>query len=227
VKHIDEMMAAREKIRAITPFILSRHWRHPNGVPVYGDIVGELGEKPVLEKRLAQLEGPLGERVALLPEQARFRTDPRDDGYHERWYQPAWDDASWQTISTACGWESQGLPGMLDARGFGYKGAAWYRMSVEIPPTTAGKPVTLAVPSVLNRALLWVNGKFAGSSDLKNPWFRPNPAEFDVSSLIEPGKSNQFTLRVFCNETIWGANGIYERMYLYTPKAATTAPTPK
>jgi hypothetical protein len=72
---------------------------------------------------------------------------------------------------------------------------------------------------VLNRALLWVNGKYAGSSDLKNPWFRPNPAEFDVSGFIEPGKANQFTLRVFCNETIWGANGIYERMYLYAPKA--------
>jgi hypothetical protein len=224
LKHIDEMMVAREKIRAITPFILSRHPRHPNGIPVYGDIVGDLGERPVLERRLAQLEGPLGERVALLPEQARFRTDPRDDGYPERWYQPTLDDSSWQTISTASGWESQGLPGMLDERGFGYKGAAWYRLSVEIPTTVAaGKRVMLAIPSVLNRALVWVNGNYAGASDLKNPWFRPNPAEFDVSAFIEPGKPNQITLRVFCNETIWGANGIYERTYMYSPNAAAPA----
>ena len=212
IVHIDKMMALRAQIRPITPFILARHRAHWSGVPVYGDVAWE---KPVLEKRMAQMDGTEGTLVAFLPEHARFRTDAHDDGYFEQWYDPSRDDTSWQTISTAAGWECQGLPGMLDERGFAYKGAAWYRMNVDAPDDVPGEGVTLVFPSMVNRILVWVNGRYAGATDFKGPWFRPNPAEVDISGLLVPGKPNQITMRVFCSETVWGANGIHERMYIY------------
>ena len=212
IVHIDNMIALRDQMRPISPFILSRHKTHWGGVPVYGDIVWE---KPILERRLAQMDGSEGTLVAFLPERARFRADPHDDGYFEQWYDPSLDDTSWQTISTAAGWESQGLPGMLDERGFAYKGAAWYRLDVDVPASTPNKGVTLVCPSMVNRALVWVNGRYAGASDFKGPWSRPNPAEIDISGLLTPDQSNQITLRVFCNETVWGANGLHERLYIY------------
>jgi hypothetical protein len=40
----------------------------------------------------------------------------------------------------------------------------------------------------------------------------------DVGKLLEAGRSNRVTVRVLCNWDVWGANGIYERMFLYAKK---------
>ena len=39
--------------------------------------------------------------------------------------------------------------------------------------------------------------------------------DVDVTDLIVPGEANHFTLRVLCNSDTFGANGIYECMFLY------------
>jgi hypothetical protein len=206
------MITLRDQIRPITPFILARHRAHWGGVPVYGDIVWE---KPILEKRLAQIDGTEGTLVTFLPEHARFRTDPHDDGYYEQWFAPSFNDARWHTISTAAGWEGQDVPGLVDDRGFVYKGAAWYRMNINAHHTTLDQNVTLVLPSMVNRTLVWINGRYAGASKFLGPWFRPSPVEMDISGLLNPGKSNQITMRVFCSETVWGAGGLHERPYIY------------
>jgi hypothetical protein len=216
IAHIDNMVALRERVRPITPFILSRHQAHSGGVPLYGDVVWE---KPILEQRLAQMDGTAGTLVSFLPERARFRTDPHDDGYYEQWFTPSFNDASWHTISTAAGWEGQDVPGLVDDRGFSYKGAAWYRMNIAAPAATPDQGVTLVFPSIVNRVLVWINGRYAGASEFKGPWFRPNPAEIDISGLLTPGQTDQITLRVFCNENVWGANGLHERPYIYAKPA--------
>ena len=41
----------------------------------------------------------------------------------------------------------------------------------------------------------------------------------DVSEAIRPGERNQVTLRVLCNAEVFGANGIYYRMFLYAREA--------
>gem|GEM_PF-3375875 len=50
------------------------------------------------------------------------------------------------------------------------------------------------------------------------PWFRPHALELDVTEFIRPGSDNRITVRVLCNFDVWGANGIYERMFLYAKK---------
>jgi len=68
---------------------------------------------------------------------------------------------------------------------------------------------------------VWVNGHYAGHRPYMSPWSRPQTLEMDVSEFIRPGR-NQITLRVLCNSVrvlcnsdCFGANGIYERMFLY------------
>jgi hypothetical protein len=48
----------------------------------------------------------------------------------------------------------------------------------------------------------------------------------DVTPWLKPGGKNQITLRVLSNFDVFGASGVYERMFLYTaaPQAAAKNP---
>ena len=47
------------------------------------------------------------------------------------------------------------------------------------------------------------------------PWSRPQPIDLDLTPFLRPGQRNQITLRVLNNIDVFGASGIYERMFLY------------
>ena len=47
------------------------------------------------------------------------------------------------------------------------------------------------------------------------PWFRPHKVELEITNLIRPGRPNQITFRVLNNIDVFGASGIYERMFIY------------
>ena len=161
------------------------------------------------------MNGPEGELVALLPEKATFRTDPFDDGRYERWQDPAADVSGWGTMATTSGWDAQGLQ---DEKGHPYMGVAWYQFDVGVPESAEGKDVILHGLAVVNEAWVWVGGRYAGHRPYIVPWFRPHALDMDVGALIEPGRTNRIAVRVLCNWDVWGANGIYERMFLYARK---------
>jgi hypothetical protein len=50
------------------------------------------------------------------------------------------------------------------------------------------------------------------------PWSRPQTLDLDISAFVRPGQKNQITFRVLNNIDVFGASGIYERMFLYTPR---------
>lgn len=160
----------------------------------------------------AKTDGSQGKLLAVLPETARGRTDPFDDGRYERWQEPAFDDHRWPPLRTTVGWENQGFS---DPQGHAYRGVMWYRLKVELPPDTAGQAVWLCAPAVVNEVWVWVNGQYAGHREYQLPWFRPQALDMDVSALIRPGRPNQLTFRVLNNVDVFGASGLYERMFLY------------
>ncbi len=81
--------------------------------------------------------------------------------------------------------------------------------------------------AVVNEAWVWVNGRYAGHRPYKMQWSRPQDFDLDVSKLLVPGR-NRIAVRVLCNAEVWGANGIYERLFLYEkkPVAPSTKPSP-
>jgi hypothetical protein len=161
----------------------------------------------------ARTEGPEGQLVAVLPETARGHTDPFDDGRYERWQNAEFDDSRWSPLLTTAGWENQG-PG--DPQGHAYRGLMWYRLRADLPASGSGRSVWLCAPAVVNEAWVWVNGQYAGHRPHQMPWSRPQTLELDISSFVRPGQSNQITFRVLNNVDVFGASGIYERMFVYS-----------
>ena len=220
--HAGRMVELQNQMNKLTGFM---GW-HPY------DVYDNEWEKKRLEKAMAKTNGPEGELVVCLPENARFRTDPFDDGLYERWQDPAADTPrtklvqgtpEWTDMKINSGWDTQGLQ---DEKGRPYKGIAWYRFDVEVPADVKGKDVFLYGLAVVNEAWVWVNGQYAGHRPYRMPWFRPHTIELDVSRLLKPGKKNSIAVRVLCNFDVFGANGIYEPMFLYAKKPSGMNPSP-
>ncbi len=172
-------------------------------------------------KRLRQLaaktDSTEGRLLTVLPEAARGRADPSDSGRFGGWQQPSFDDSAWRPLHTTSGWDTQGF---TDPHGHVFRGAMWYRITADLPTDATRQPIWLCAPAVVNEAWVWVNGQYAGHRPYQMPWFRPQPIDLDVTPFLRPGKRNQITLRVLNNIDVFGASGIYERMFLYAKAAA-------
>jgi hypothetical protein len=205
-RQVERMLVLKDQLHAITPFY---GW---SPYPVYG----AAWERDRMRRLDGKVSGSEGTLIAMLPVEAKFRTDPFDDGRYNRWDDPLLDDSNWRTLATTTGWENQGL---MNANGHPYRGVAYYRLKVDLPADAAGKSVWIFIPAADNEVWVWVNGRYAGHRPYMRPWSRPQEAEMDISRLIEPGKTNQVAVRVLCNFDVFGANGIYERMFIYAKKS--------
>jgi hypothetical protein len=170
-----------------------------------------------LRQLAAKINGSEGRLLASLPEVVRGRADPFDSGRFEGWQQADFDDSHWQPLRTTIGWDHQGY---TDAHGHVLRGVMWYRMAVDVPAGAGGGSVRLCAPAVVNEAWVWVNGQYAGHRPYQMPWFRPQPIDLDVTPFLRPNQRNQITLRVLNNIEVFGASGIYERMFLYASRPA-------
>jgi hypothetical protein len=179
-------------------------------------------EQKRMQAAAALTDGPGGRLIAMLPEAAAFRTDPHDDGRFERWQDLPADAPGWTTLRTTAGWDAQGFQ---YEHGHPYQGAAWYRFDIDLPAGAATDRASLHAMAVVNEAWVWVNGKYAGHRPYKMQWSRPQDMDLDVSKLLVPGR-NRIAVRVLCNAEVWGANGIYERLFLYTRSAQSPPDKP-
>jgi Domain of unknown function (DUF4838)/Glycosyl hydrolases family 2, sugar binding domain len=165
--------------------------------------------------------GEKGKLVSVLPETARFRVDPRDDGRFDGWFREDWQDANWEQMQTTRPFFSQS-PHYLDGSGFPYLGAMWYRLNVDVPATPAGQTIRLHCMAVETEAWVWVNGQFVGHRPYAEGYLRPNPFDFDVTKALRPGQRNSVVVRVHTNyQPAQMAGGLVGRLFLYSPVGPT------
>ncbi|WP_068500982.1 sugar-binding domain-containing protein [Paenibacillus kribbensis] len=144
-----------------------------------------------------------GRRILQLVGKWKYALDPQDVGETEHWYE--------SFVSGSKGLVT--LPGTLSDNGIGetqewgegmdresirylrqrhsYIGSAWYEYETNVPAEWAEKRFTIFLERVMFQSTLWVNGQLAGQQDSLSV-----PHEYDVSSLIQPGKKNRFTIRI-------------------------------
>ena len=105
--------------------------------------------------------GPLA--IRTLPEKWRFKADPENVGWTQRWFAGELD-ASWVPISVMKDWTSQGHD---------YHGAAWYRTRFRIPPEHAQeRALRLKFGAIDGDAVVVLNGKTIGELQ-GHAWDKP------------------------------------------------------
>jgi hypothetical protein len=177
---------------------------------------GAVARRDYYRKMADLTTGKTGDRIVVLPEQARFATDPRDDGRFDGWFEPGFDDRGWKVIPTTVPFYVQGY---LDDQGYPYLGALWYRLEADVPAAAKGRKVFLFAPAVESEAWVWVNGKFIGHREYHEAYERPNPIDMDVTAALEPGKRNSVVVRVHTSMNAAAqAGGLTSRLFLYAPK---------
>lgn len=214
VKAADTMLAQRKQLHAISSFFfLPDDATKASGFYYWGLVA----RKKYYQKLADQTTGTTGDMVARLPRETSFRTDPRDEGRFAGWYAPTFADKDWKTIKTTEPYYTQGY---LDEASYPtFMGALWYRFHVDVPAAAKSKKVRLYVPTVETEAHVWVNGKFVGHRPYRESYERPNDIDLDVADVLEAGKTNQVTMRVYTGLNAAGSpSGLISRAYLYAPK---------
>ena len=182
-----------------------------------------LDRQKYYQKLLEMTSGARGELVALLPDEAAFRTDEQDDGLFAGWYQPEVSPEGWRTVTTTRPFYVQGS---IDSRGFPYVGLAWYRFKIDVPVSARGKRLLLYAPVVETEAWAWVNGQYVGHRPYTEAYQRPNAMELDVTEALRPGRTNTIAIRISTSlSPSQAAAGLQSRLFLYSAKpGAATVP---
>jgi sialate O-acetylesterase len=172
-------------------------------VPI-GLINAALGGSPV---EAWMSEGSLAKFPDVFAEYKKFQDDnliktieSEDQARSRAWYaelnvkdqgltsKPKWsaeklDDKQWGEME---------LPGFWADRGFkAMNGSVWFRKTVEVPASLAGKDVRLWMGRIVDQDSVFVNGKFVGTTGYQYP-----PRKYNVpAGLLRAGK-NTIAIRV-------------------------------
>ncbi len=112
--------------------------------------------------------------------------------------QADFDDSSWKRVDLPHDWAIQGpfQTGANSEVGGGMgrlpvNGVAWYRKSLEIPASDAGKSIFLDVDGAMSYAMVWLNGKLTGG------WpYGYNSFRLDLTPYVNFGGKNLLAIRL-------------------------------
>ncbi|MEW6754136.1 MAG: hypothetical protein AB1505_24620 [Candidatus Latescibacterota bacterium] len=193
--YLQALTAARQPHRsapAITPA------SPPEGAPAPLQVGGYAGED------LVAVAAPQYRFLAELPRRWNWRPDPREKGFEEKWYDPAYDDSKgWRQVPTGIEfWETSG---------YKYEPGGWYRLRYDAPPLPYGKRAYLAFESVDETMWLWVNGQFVAPGRVVP--VAGKPLLVDVTGLLKSNSQSLISLR-----TRIEFGGVWRRVKLFTER---------
>jgi beta-galactosidase len=157
-------------------------------------------------------------------------------------FEPGFDDRAWRTLDLPHDWSIE-LPfesKFASATGFLPGGIAWYRKTLDLTPSLAGKRLSIMFDGVYRDSEVWINGHSLGK--------RPNgyvSFEYDLTPFLKPDiRTNSVAVRVdhsaFADSRWYTGSGIYRHVWLIatepvhvvpwgifvtTPKVSATAAT--
>jgi beta-galactosidase len=78
---------------------------------------------------------------------------------------PGFDDTSWRSVTLPHDWsiEQQPTPDQSNATGYFPGGLGWYRKTFTLPPSTAGKTISLDFDGVYMNSYVYLNGQLLGN----------------------------------------------------------------
>lgn len=139
----------------------------------------------------------------ILPTANPFIKDPAqhharpagNPGEDVSYVQPGFDDSSWEQVNLPHDWAIAGPfitegpyggMGRLKSWGIG-----WYRRSIDVPASDAGKSIFLDVDGAMSHATVWLNGTLVGG------WpYGYNSWRVDLTRHVVPGGRNVLAIRL-------------------------------
>lgn len=168
-----------------------------------------------LDARRAEWE----ERVKVLRDQngalPKRHVDTGNRGFESGWAAPDANVSEWQEMV---------LPGLWDKDyGFDIDGALWFRRTVDIPESWAGKPLQLSLGAVDDFDVTYWNGEQIGSTGSETPSYWIAPRHYTVpGAKVSPGTAT-IAVRVFDNFGGGGFAGEPSQMRLAAAGDTVTA----
>lgn len=129
--------------------------------------------------------------------------------------QATFDDSEWEAVNLPHDWAIKGpfhAPGIPNSMGaLPINGVGWYRKTLTVEPSDAGKSIFLDLDGAMSNAAVWLNGEFIGGWPYGYTSFR-----LDLTSYLKEG-DNTLAIRLDnpLNFSRWypGA-GLYRNVWL-------------
>ena len=127
---------------------------------------------------------------------ASFPQDSGNVGKTRGWAEPNFDDRAWRTMSVPNAWQTQG---------FRANGAAWFRLTLNVPATAAGHDITLNLGAIDDFDTTYFNGEQIGAIGAETPNYYQVPRHYTVPGQLVRAGANVIAVRVFDN---YGEGGL-------------------
>ena len=151
------------------------------------EVDAELAALAEAEKDLPRIRQEFGRKVAEW-ESTHFPSDTGNVGESKGWARGDFDDAAWQSIK---------LPSFLQSVGPKINGCFWFRRSVELPASWAGRDLELSLGAVDDYDTTYFNGIVVGGLQRGTAMAYMTPRNYRIpGSLVKAGR-NAIAVRVF------------------------------
>lgn len=154
---------------------------------------------------------------AFIRDPAKRHTRPAGDpGGEVSFVQPGFDDSGWRAVTLPHDWAIEGPwltggpyggMGRLPSWGIG-----WYRKTLDIPASDAGKSIFLDIDGAMSYATVWLNGRLVGG------WpYGYNSWRVDLTPYLVPGGANQLAIRLDnppASARWYPGGGLYRNVWL-------------
>jgi sialate O-acetylesterase len=126
----------------------------------------------------------------------------------------ALDDSSWQLPATdTTAWKDMAQPQNWEKAGLKIDGVVWFRRSVEIAATDAGKDLTLSLGAIDDSDITWFDGTEVGHTDGWN-----TPRTYTIPAKLATAGTHTIAVRVTDTGGGGGFHGAPEDMHLGSVK---------
>jgi beta-galactosidase len=157
---------------------------------------------------------------ALIKDPAQHKQRPEGNlGADVAYTQPNFNDSSWRLLDLPHDFAIEGPfipPGQAGSDGamgrLPFFGVAWYRKSLEIPASDAGKQIYLDMDGAMSFSTVWCNGQFVGGWPYGYSSYR-----LDLTPYLKPGQPNALAIRLDnppASSRWYPGAGIYRNVWL-------------
>jgi len=130
----------------------------------------------------------------------KFAAEPEKRGEKLLWHTGNYDDSAWETVD---------LPDNWTLAGYNHAGSFWYRKTVELPPSWAGREVTIGIGAADKADETFFNGeKIGATGDFRKFDHWNVPRIYTVPAPLVKSGRNTIAVRVMSAASICGDGGL-------------------